>query len=72
MGIHNRDFHFQKLTAAIGRNIERTTGKRLNQNGGNLSVLKKVAKAAKSSGDESSKTAKAPKFNTKKQFRLTS
>lgn len=62
----------QKLTAAIGRNIERTTGKRLSQNGGDLSILKKVAKAAKNGGDESSKIAKAPKFNTKKQFRLTS
>lgn len=66
---HNKS---KKLTAAIGRNIERATGRSLSQNGGDLSVLKKVASAAKSGGDESSKNAKAPKFNTKKQFRLTS
>lgn len=62
----------KKLTAAIARNIERTTGKRLIQNGGDLSVLKKVSGAAKGGGDEGSKTASAPKFNTRKQFRLTS
>lgn len=67
-----RNPFLQKLTAAIGRNIERTAGKRLSQNGGDLSVLKRVSKAAKGGGDESSKNAKVPKFNTRKQFRLTS
>lgn len=62
----------QKLTAAIGRNIERATGKVLAQNGGDLSLLKRVSKAAKDGGDESKGNAKAPKFNTRKQFRLTS
>lgn len=62
----------QKLTAAIGRNIERSTGKRLMQNGGDLALLKRVGKASKGGGDEASKSAVAPKFNTRKQFRLTS
>lgn len=62
----------QKVTSAIGRNIERTTGKRLVQNGGDLSLLKRVASASKSGGDEASSAATAPKFNTRKQFRLTS
>lgn len=60
------------MTAAIARNIERATGKQLSQNGGDLSLLKRISKAAKSGGDEVSKTATAPKFNTRKQFRLTS
>lgn len=62
----------QKLTAAIGRNIERATGKVLSQNGGDLSVLKRVSKAAQNGGDELKTNAKAPKFDTRKQFRLTS
>lgn len=60
------------MTAAIARNIERCTGKALMQNGGDLSLLKRVAGAAKGQGDEKSKTVKAPKFDTRKQFRLTS
>lgn len=63
---------WQKLTAAIGRNIERTTGKQLMQNGGDLSLLKRVADASKSGGDEASRAAATPKFDTRKQFRLTS
>lgn len=62
----------KKLSAAIGRNIERATGKRLVQSGGDLSLLKRVSKASKDGGDESSKSASVPKFNTRKQFRLTS
>lgn len=62
----------QKMTAAIARNIERTTGKKLTQNGGDLSILKRVAAAAKGTGDEAKKTATAPKFDTRKQFRLRS
>lgn len=60
------------MTAAIARNIERATGKQLTQNGGDLSLLKKVSGAAKSGGDEQSKNARTPKFDTRKQFRLTS
>lgn len=63
---------YQKLTAAIGRNIERATGKLLSQNGGQLSMLKRVSKAAADGGDEAKTTAQIPKFNTRKQFRLTS
>lgn len=62
----------QKLTAAIGRNIEKATGKVLAQNGGDLSLLKRVSKAAKDGGDEAKKNAKTPKFDTRKQFLLTS
>lgn len=62
----------KKLTAAIGRNIERATGKVLSQNGGDLSLLKRVSRASKEGGDEVNKNAKEPKFNTRKQFRLTS
>lgn len=60
------------MTAAIGRNIERATGKTLAQNGGGLSLLKRVSEAAKNGGDEVSKSASVPKFDTRKQFRLTS
>ncbi|PXF40156.1 hypothetical protein BWQ96_10124 [Gracilariopsis chorda] len=62
----------KKLTAAIGRNIEKVAGKRLMQNGGDLSLLKRVSRAAKSGGDEVSKKTNAPRFDTRKQFRLTS
>lgn len=41
------------------------------QNGGDLSMLKRVSSAAKNGGDESSKYASVPKFKTRKQFRLT-
>lgn len=62
----------QRLTAAIGRNIEKAAGKALAKNGEGLSLLKKVSSAAKDGGDEASKLAKTPKFDTRKQFRLTS
>lgn len=62
----------QKLTAAIARNIEKETSQCLNRNGGKLSLLKKVENAAKKGGDEASAGATMPKFNTRKQFRLTS
>lgn len=60
------------MTAAIGRNIEKQASMLLSQNGGDLSVLKRVSAGAKKGGDEASKVATAPKFNTRKQFRLCS
>lgn len=69
---HDPSSSEQKLTAAIARNIEKETSACLNRNGGKLSLLKKVDDAVKKGGDEASSNAKAPKFNTKKQFRLTS
>ncbi|CAN8068616.1 unnamed protein product [Agarophyton chilense] len=66
---HNKS---KKLTAAIARNIERVTGKKLVQNGEDLSLLKKVRNAARTGGNEVSAKASAPKFDTRKQFRLTS
>lgn len=62
----------QKMTAAIARNIERVTSKKLMKNGGDLALLKRVGKGAKGNGDEAFKGVKAPKFNTRKQFRLKS
>lgn len=62
----------KKLTAAIVRNIEKQTTACLSRNGGKLALLKKVNEAAKKGGDELSSKATVPKFDTRKQFRLTS
>lgn len=45
----------------------------LSKSGGKLSLLRKVSEAAGAAGgDEASAKAKTPKFDTRKQFRLTS